>query len=127
MNENPPPGGLFDSLRRIADKALSTVHNRAELFALELHEEKCRLVETMIWGAATVALGLLAMTVLSITIVLLLPREGRIVALVILSCVYLAGTGCAWRGLNARLRKRTPLSGTLAELEKDRECLRTEN
>jgi|ERR1051325_711965 uncharacterized membrane protein YqjE len=125
MDETPPPDGdgLFDSLRRAADGALATVQNRAELFAVELHEEKCRLVDAMLWGAAVVALGMMALTVVTFTIVVLLPDEARVVALIILSCAYLGGTGFAWRGLNERLKKRTALSGTLAELEKDRECL----
>ena len=81
MNPNPPPGGLFDSLRRIADNALATVHNRAELFALELHEEKCRLVETMIWGAAVVALGVLGSALLLVVGLFVRRRAHALVAL----------------------------------------------
>lgn len=130
MNESPPPadgGGLLDSLRRLGDHGLAMVENRAKLFALELHEEKCRLIETMVWGAAAVALSILAASVVTFTVVLVVPRDLRLVALVILSVVYLAGAGFAWRGLNARLKKRTALSGTLGELAKDRECFRTPN
>ena len=44
--------GLFGSLRRLLDTSLSAVQNRVELFALELREEKCRLIEILIWASA---------------------------------------------------------------------------
>lgn len=36
--------------KRILDALLATAQNRVELFAVELQEEKCRLVKAMIFG-----------------------------------------------------------------------------
>lgn len=42
------PGGIFASVRSILDGGSAIAENRVELFAVELHQEKCRLVESLI-------------------------------------------------------------------------------
>ncbi len=55
MDETPPPSvGLLGSLRRMIETALSTIQNRVELFAVEMQEEKCWLISTLIWAAAAI-------------------------------------------------------------------------
>lgn len=44
--------GVWASLKRMLDTLLATVQIRVELFAVELQEEKCRLVEAMLCAAA---------------------------------------------------------------------------
>jgi uncharacterized membrane protein YqjE len=112
---------------RIIDTLLGSVQNRVELFATEVQEEKCRLVEAMLCAAAVAACGMMALTVVTLTVVLYFWDNGRIPALVILSLIYCIGTGVAWRSLRKQLRGRTPFCGTLQELNKDRSCLRAEN
>jgi uncharacterized membrane protein YqjE len=119
--------GLWATSKRIIDTLLGTVENRVELFATEVHEEKCRLVEAMLCAAAVAACGMMALTVVTLTVVLYFWDNGRIPALVLLSLIYLVGTGVAWRSLRIRLRRRTAFGGTLHELNKDRSCLRAEN
>src|SRR5207248_1856103 len=60
--DTPAPGssGLLGSLRGFADGLLGSVHDRVELFSLELHEEKHRLVQILIWISAIVFTGLRA-------------------------------------------------------------------
>ena len=48
--------GVFASLRRVCDTALATVYNRVELVAVEMQEEKERLIRIFI-VAANVALS----------------------------------------------------------------------
>ena len=123
---NEPQAGFFSSLKRGADTVLATVQNRVELFALELREEKCRLIEAAVLVAALVALGTLTLTLLTFTIVVLLWDTAREATLITLSVAYLVATGLVARALAVRLKNRAPLSATLEELRKDRVCLSTE-
>ena len=117
--------GIFGSLRRLLDTLLATAQNRVELFALELQEEKCRLIELLLWLSAVVALGLLSLAMVTLTIVVLFWDNGRLAALITLSVLYLLATGGAYWALNTRLRKgNLPFSGTVSELKKDQECIR---
>jgi uncharacterized membrane protein YqjE len=116
-------GGIFASLRGILDGGLAIAHNRVELFAVELREEKCRLVEAIILASAAVAFGMMTLTLLTFLIVTLFWDNARIAALVVLSLLYLLAMFLAWRGLRARLDNRTAFSGTLGAIKKDRECL----
>ena len=67
--DDPPESapGIFSSLRRLAVGLLATAQNRLELFALELQEEKCRLIELVIWVSALVALGLMSLAMVTLT------------------------------------------------------------
>ena len=128
MNEtNESSGGILTTLRNMVDDGLALAQNRLEIFGVELHEEKCRLVEMFIWAAAVVAFGMMALTLLTFVIVVLFWDNARVPALGVLSGLYIVAAFLAWRGLQARLNNSTAFSGTLGEIRKDRECLRTEN
>jgi uncharacterized membrane protein YqjE len=71
------PGGIFASLRRILDGGLALTQKRVELFAVELREEKCRLVEAIILASAVVAFGMMTLTLLPFLIVTLFWRCSR--------------------------------------------------
>jgi uncharacterized membrane protein YqjE len=116
--------GVWASLHKVLDSALATVENRVELFAVEVQEEKCRLVEALLCAAAVGAFGMMGLTLLTFTVVTLFWENGRTYALVGLTVAYLIAAGLAWRGLQLRLRSRSAFSGTLDELRKDRSCLR---
>ena len=124
---NESTGGILEKLRSIVDGGLALAENRLEVFAVELREEKCRLVEMFIWASAVVVFGMMALTLLTFVVVVLLWDNARVPALGILSGLYLLAAFLAWRGLHARLSNSAAFSGTLAELRKDRECLRTGN
>ena len=123
----PQEQGLFSSLRRLVDTSLATLQNRIELFAVELHEEKCRLIEVIILVAALVALATVTLALVTLTIVVLAWDNARLAALISLSVIYLGTTVFVGRSLLERLKSRRPLSATLDELKKDRECLKTTN
>ena len=116
--------GLFRTLRRLADLGVATARNRIELFAVELQAEKCRLVQSLLLAAALIALGTTALTLVTITIVLLFWDHGRLPALMVLSVLFIAATAFLGRAFHKGLHSGPAFSGTLAELEKDRACLR---
>ncbi len=119
--------GVWASLRRILDTLLATAQNRVELFAVELQEEKCRLVEAILCTAAVAACGMMTLSLATFTIVVLFWEKGRLAVLGGLCGLYLVGTVLAWRALQRRLKARSAFADTLGELSKDRACLKTEN
>lgn len=119
--------GVWGALQRILDTLLATTQNRVELFAVELQEEKCRLIETLLFAAAVAAFGLMALSLVTLTIVLLCWEKGLLPALAGLSVAFIVGAALAWRALQSRLKARSAFADTLEEIKKDRACLETEN
>ncbi len=128
MNEpNETTGGILATLRSMLDDGLALAQNRLEIFAVELHEEKCRLVELFLWASALVAFGMMTLTLLTFVVVVLFWDNARIPALAVLSLLYLVAAFLAWRGLRARMSNSTAFAETLGEFRRDRACLRPEN
>ncbi len=119
--------GVWNTLQRILDTVLATAQNRVELFAAELQEEKCRLIEAMLCAAAVAVFGIMTLTLATFSLVILLWEDARLPALAGLSVLYLFGTVLAWRALQSRLKGRKPFADTVGELKKDRSCLETRN
>jgi uncharacterized membrane protein YqjE len=116
--------GLLGSVRRVLDTGLGLAHNRLELFVLELQEEKIRFAELTLLVCALTATAILALTLITLTAVLLFWENGRLPTLATLSVVYSGGALWLWRSVNHRLHKGPrPFSATLEELEKDKACL----
>jgi uncharacterized membrane protein YqjE len=114
--------GLFASAKRLADLTLATAHNRVELFAVELQEEKCRLIQSLLLAAAAIALGVTALTLVTITVVVLFWENGRVPALCVLSGLFVVASFFVVRALNKLVARAPGFRSTLAELEKDRAC-----
>ena len=120
------PISVSASLRRLTNSFASTLQNRAELVSVELQEEKCWLVGTLLWTGASVAFGFLALIAVTVTVVLLSPASWRLYELVAFSLLYIFGFISAISGLKRLLRDRPlPLSGTIAELKKDVEWIQS--
>jgi uncharacterized membrane protein YqjE len=119
--------GVWSSLKRILDTLLAAAQNRIELIAVELQEEKCRLMEALLCAVAVAVLGIMSLTLVTFLLVVLFWENGRLIALGALSVLYLAGTALAWRALRSHLRARSAFAGTIEELKKDRACLHTDN
>lgn len=128
MNQSDQPRpSLWDSLNRMLDVFLATAENRAQLFAVECQEEKCRNVEAILLAISVAALGALGITLATVTIIVFFWDRARLVTLVTLSGLYVLGALATWRVLKARLKNQSPFSTTIDQLEKDRSCLHTEN
>jgi uncharacterized membrane protein YqjE len=126
MADREPSGGLFGSVRRVADTCLSSVHNRVELFAVELQEEKLRLIRLLLWTGAALFASFLAVTVMTIAIVLVVPPENRSVVVIGFAVFYAIVSIVLSLKLRSDIRNAPPpLAETTAELKKDLECLRS--
>jgi len=119
------PPSYLQSLRSLGDSLLASVQGRVDLFAVELEEQKLRLIQTFIWICVSVFTGMLAITFASLTLVYLLWESARLAALGSLTALYTALWVVIWiafRGYLARAPR--PFSATSQELKEDRACIR---
>ncbi|MEJ1972913.1 MAG: phage holin family protein [Lacunisphaera sp.] len=129
MDERQPsPPGFLESLRGLGANLLGTAHDRIELFTVELHEEKIRLVQLLIWIGAIGFAGVMATTFVTLTLVYLFWDSARLAVLVGLALFYVAAlTGIALAFRRYLARQPRPFDGTLQELREDRACMQNEN
>ena len=129
METAPPrPAGFLDSFRALGDGLLATVHDRIELFSVELQEEKFRLVQTFFWISAAIFTGMMAITFASLTLVYLFWDSARLTVLGGLAFLYtgvLVAIIVAFRRYLAR--QPNPFAATLNEIGEDRACIRPGN
>ena len=128
MVEGEHSGGLFSSVRRVADTCVSSVHNRVELLALELQEEKIRLVRLLLWTGAALFAAFLAITVITIAVVQVVPEDKRNIAISVFGLLYaIVAIVVALKLRNEIRNAPPPLADTLSELRKDIQSLRSRN
>jgi uncharacterized membrane protein YqjE len=124
----PSPPGFLDSLRGLGANLLGTAHDRIQLFTIELHEEKVRLLQLLIWIGAIGFSAVMAMTFLTVTVVYLFWETARLPVLIGFAVFYGATfTGIAFAFRRYLKRQPLPFDATLQELREDRECMRNEN
>lgn len=125
MNSPEPESpGLLESLRSLGANLVGTLHDRVELFSLELEEERARLIRTMVWISIALFLGMMTAVLLSLTLVHLFWESARIYVLVGLTLLYGGGLAVAIVSVRRSLaRQPRPFAGTLAELEEDQACI----
>lgn len=127
-DREPAAPGFLDSLRGLGANLLGTVHDRVELFTVELHEEKVRLIQILLWIGAIAFAAVLAVTFTSLMLVYLFWDSARLAVLGGLAGFYLAAlvaSALAFRRYLARQPR--PFDATLQELREDRACMRNEN
>jgi uncharacterized membrane protein YqjE len=118
------------SLRQLATTAkhftrrLATIgENRLELLAVEVQEERERLLHACLLALGVATFGLLAGFTLTAAIVVMLWAWSPLAVLLILTVFYAAIGGCLYQRLTRLLRDWQTLSATLDQLRKDRACL----
>ena len=120
--------GLLGSVRSLLDNVLGSVHDRIELVAVELQEEKQRLIQLFIWISVAIFTGMMTLAFASITLVFLFWDSARIAALSGITVLYAAAAITAVVTLRKQIsRQSKPFSATLQELRNDRACIPTEN
>jgi uncharacterized membrane protein YqjE len=121
---SPTPPGLAHLVRKVGVTVFSSLHNRAELLAVELREEELRAVELFIWGLITCFLGLLFLIVATFAVVFMFPVEYRVYVALGFSALYLVATVLALRNLRALAKdESTPFAGSIEEIKRDSEWL----
>jgi uncharacterized membrane protein YqjE len=125
----PGSSGLLGSLRGFADGVVGSVQDRFELLSLELHEEKHRLIQVLIWLGLAMFGVLLALVFASGALVVAYWNTSARLPIVIgLAAVYAIGAIAAAFRCRALLASHTaPFSTSLNELRVDRECLLPKN
>ena len=118
------PPGMMALFRKIALTGLGALHNRGELFLVELQEEKNRVIELVIWAGAVLFLAMMFVVVLTATVILIFPDDQRIYAAGGFALLYLIGALLCFLNLKALIRRvALPFTETIAEVKKDREWL----
>ena len=124
MADEAEAPGLAGLLRRLALTGLAALHNRGELLQVEAEEEKNQVLELFIWVAVVSVLGFLFLAVLTATVILIFPPEGRVYAAGGFALLYLTGTGLGLMNLRALIRHAPPpFAATVEEIKKDKEWL----
>jgi uncharacterized membrane protein YqjE len=121
---NEPPTGILGSLRRLCDNGVTLLHNRMELFSVELQEQNVRLVRLMLLAAVAILLGHMAFLLLTAILLVAVGEEARGPVLIGLCVLYALAAAAAFFALRKELRAPPPFSGTLDQLKKDQEWLR---
>jgi uncharacterized membrane protein YqjE len=124
-------GGLFASVRRLADSTTKMVQHRLELLSLELQEQKVRLVDVLFRLAMMIVLGILALVTATATVVLLLlhwfnwPPHLTLLGLTLLYGALAVTLGL---GIRRQLREEPrPFHDSIEQFKKDREWLDKRN
>ena len=126
--ETPAPTGIIGSLRSLGDGLLSSVEDRLELFAVEVQQEKFRLIQMEFWIWGVIFSGMMAITFASLAMVYLFWESARVAVLGGLAVMYsVAFVGIIVAFRRFLIRQPLPFEGTLRELREDRECIRSEN
>jgi uncharacterized membrane protein YqjE len=126
--DTPAPTGIIGSLRSLGDGFLSSVEDRLELFAVEVQQEKFRLIQTEFWVWGAVFTGMMAITFASLAIVYLFWETARIAVLGGLAAMYAAAFVAIVIGFRRFLvRQPLPFEGTLREIREDRACIRSDS
>ncbi len=124
----PGPSGLLGSLRGFADGLLGSVQDRVELLSIELHEEKHRLIQIIVWISAVVLTGVLAIIFASLTLVFFFWETARVAVAAGLAGAYAVGFVVVLLYFRGYLAPQSrPFAGTLNEIKNDRTCIPPEN
>lgn len=115
-------GGIFNSIRRLFESVLAIFQNRFELFAVELQEEKYRLVELLILVGAALFLGAIGIALLIAVVIFLFPESWRLGVAATLGALCLIGVAVIAFRLRKRLRQ-PPFEASMDQLRKDWQCL----
>jgi len=124
---DPTPGGskgLFDSLSMLASTLVAIAHTRLDLLSSDLEEEREHVFSLV--AAALIALFCLGVGVVLATllVVVLFWDSHRLLALAVLSGLFLLGGAAAWTyAVNKARTKPRLFAASLSELSKDRHHL----
>ena len=113
-----------DTSRRLGAAALDLISDHAELFALELQEQKNRSSQQLVWLGVAAACGFMLFLLLNGLLIVLCWKQYGPMLLVAMSAFYaIAGILCIWRVKTVQHNASPPFSASLQELKKTKEQL----
>ena len=113
---------LAATSKQMARRLLTLGENRLELLAVEIQEERERLMRAFVLALALAVFGLLAGLTLTAAIVLSFPNS-PVAALLTLTVIYATTAIILYRRVLGLLRDWQSFAATLDQFRKDRQCL----
>lgn len=111
---------LGSAAKKLGRQVLALGQNRLELFAVEVQEERERLLQALLLALAVAAFGLLASLTLTTAIVVLLWAYSPVLVLLLLTGLYGIAASVICRRLVLLMRDWQTLAATRDQLRKDR-------
>ena len=102
---------------------MAALHDRGELFLVELQEEKIRLFELSVWTALAGVMAMMFLLVTTVTVILLFPPDRRLAVALVFCFLYLLGTILTLLNLRSLWKHTIAFRDTIAEARKDIEWL----
>jgi uncharacterized membrane protein YqjE len=128
MDETPPAaGGLFSSVTRVLHTLRDMAENRLELFRVELKEERIRLFDALLLLAIAIGCGLMALVMVTFTVVVIFWDTNRLLVLTMVTIAYVVAAAVAFMKLRARLQRWQAFAATFDEFKKDSACFKKPN
>lgn len=123
---SPAAAGLFASLKTLAASLVGIVQTRLELLSADVAEARERAVALLVLVlVALFALGV-GVVLLAILVAVAYWETHRLAVLGALAAAFLGGgAGAAWLAVRKLRNEPRPFAASLAELDKDREQLRS--
>ncbi|TAK78228.1 MAG: phage holin family protein [Aquabacterium sp.] len=120
----PPSGGLMASILRLLATLSAIGRNRLSLLAVELEEERNRVLAVLAWGAVALLLLVFGLVFVALLLAVVLWDSHRLLALGGIAVAFLAGAGTCWWQATRILRDGGSLfSASLGELAQDQALL----
>ena len=116
-------GQLATTSKHLVRRLVTIGENRLELLAVEVQEERERLLRAFLLALGVAAFGLLAGMTLTALIIIWLWVWSPVGVLLILTGLYGAVGIFLYRRLTGLMRDWQTLSASLNQLKKDRACL----
>jgi len=113
---------LAATSKQMARRLLTLGENRLELLAVEIQEERERLMRAFLLALAVAVFGLLAALTLTAALVLCFPNS-PVAALLTLTVIYATTAIILYRRVLGLLRDWQSFAATLDQFRKDRQCL----
>jgi uncharacterized membrane protein YqjE len=114
---------LTAASKQVAQRLLTIGENRLALLAVEVQEERERLLQAVVLALGTAVLAFLAGLTLTAGLVVLVWPYSPIAVLLTLTGLYGGSAFLLYRRLAGLLRNWQVLSASLGQLRKDRACL----
>lgn len=124
MDETPDAeDGLLATVARMFKTLRAVAVNRVELFLVELKEERAQLFSALLLAAAGIVCASMTLILITFTVLVIFWDTHRLLALVLMVCVYAVAAVVAFVRLRCRLERWQAYSATLEQIKKDRSCL----